>query len=324
MAGGFTIVRMLAFLLLMGINSPSFGESRTVRILTVGNSFAFNATNDLVALAESAGHHVVLGSANFTGCSLERHWQAVLAAEAGDPAGTIYPPREPFGPGRSLRDFLESDRWDVVTLQQASRLSDDAATYQPFAGLLRDFIKLHAPQAEVVLHQTWAYRCDDAKFSKGSSPAEMHRAVRLACHNAASRLGLRLIPVGEAFHLASLRPEWTYVPDPSFDPSSIRFPQAPAQPRSLHMGWSWIKKADGTWSFWRDSTHANAFGKYLGSCVFFGFLFDQNPVGNTFIPAEITPAQALVLQEIAQESLEESRSQFSQSGSPQTADPAIN
>ena len=279
------------------------GEATTVRLLTVGNSFAYNATKFLPDLAKAAGDSLVMDHANYSGCSLEKHWAAAQAAEEADSGGAIYPPREPAGPRRTLREILQSGTWDVVTIQQASRLSDEPSTYEPFAQLLRDYINLHAPGAEIVFHETWAYRADDDKFAKGGNPAEMHRAVREAYRLAASRLGLRVIPVGSAFHLASSRAEWTYVPDPAFDRNSVKFPEEPPQPGSLHKGWSWIKKADGSWTFWLDSTHANIFGSYLGSCVFFESLFGKSPVGNSFVPEGISPAQARSLQEIAHEAV---------------------
>jgi hypothetical protein len=56
-------------------------------------------------------------------------------------------------------------KWDYVTIQQASIKSHDFSTYQPHAGFLRDLITKHAPQAKLLIHQTWAYRVDDPRFA---------------------------------------------------------------------------------------------------------------------------------------------------------------
>lgn len=281
--------------------SSEIRRDDVLRVLTVGNSFAYNATKYLPQLAPSSGRKLILGHANYTGCSLEQHWNAAVAAEAGQPEGAIYPPRSDGAPKRALREILREQPWDIVTIQQASRLSDETSTYEPFARNLRDYIKRYAPQAEVLFHQTWAYRADNPKFSKGGSPATMHEAVKNACRSTAQELGLGVIPVGDAFHLAMLQPEWTFSPDPTFDPSTIKFPDEPPQPGSLHKGWSWIKKPDGTWTFWNDSTHANNYGCYLGSCVFFQSLFGEPPPENAFVPEDIAPAVAEDLRKIARE-----------------------
>jgi hypothetical protein len=52
-----------------------------------------------------------------------------------------------------------------VTIQQRSISSHDVTTYRPYAANLRDYVKKHAPNAELLLHETWAYRVDDPRFS---------------------------------------------------------------------------------------------------------------------------------------------------------------
>lgn len=280
---------------------------KPLRLLTVGNSFAYNATKFLPGLAEAVGKKVEIGSANFSGCSFEFHWTSAQAAEAGKPEGAIYPPETKGGPKRSLREFLEAGPWDVITIQQASPLSDDVATYRPFGPDLAAYIRRFAPTAEIVVHETWAYRFDDPRFKDGSStPAAMHESLRRAYYGLAAELGLRLVPVGDAFALAVARPEWTFQPDPSFDPSTMKHPDTPLQPGSLHAGWTWFDKPTG-WKFALDARHAGLFGQYLGSCVFFEFLFGESVVGNPFVPPGCTPEQARSLQQIAHEAVSASR-----------------
>lgn len=280
---------------------------KPLRLLTVGNSFAYNSTKFLPDLAKAAGKSVVIGSANFTGCSFERHWKAVQAAEAGKPEGAIYPAKSRGGPKRTLQDFLKDGPWDVITVQQASPLSDDVASYRPFGPDLVAYLKRNAPGAEILIHETWAYRHDDPRFKNGHTPAAMHDALRKAYFGLAEELGLRVIPVGDAFALATARPEWTYQPDPRFVPSSMTYPNVPHQSRTLHAGWTWFEKPTGP-KFALDTRHAGLFGQYLGSCVFFEVLFHQTAVGNAFVPPGITPEQARALQEFAQEAVTALRS----------------
>src|SRR5690606_17067374 len=112
-------------------------------------------------LAKEGGHELVIGRAELGGCSLERHWNHAAAAEADpeDPKGKPYK-------GKSLKMLLGEGTWDVVTLQQYSLLSGDVNTYRPFAKQLYDYVKKLQPNAEVVFHQTWAYRSDAKAFGK--------------------------------------------------------------------------------------------------------------------------------------------------------------
>ena len=48
----------------------------------------------------------------------------------------------------SIKQALQSDIWDVVTLQQASSLSVDYNTYQPYLNALADYVHIHAPKAK--------------------------------------------------------------------------------------------------------------------------------------------------------------------------------
>ena len=53
--------------------SRARAEQKTVRLLTIGNSFAENALTYLPQIVDSAGHNLVVGRANLGGCTLERH-----------------------------------------------------------------------------------------------------------------------------------------------------------------------------------------------------------------------------------------------------------
>ncbi|MDQ3813130.1 MAG: DUF4886 domain-containing protein [Armatimonadota bacterium] len=155
--------RLLLWLLILTalVSNPflTTAQARTVRLFVIGNSFSGNATRYLPQLAKEGGHELIIGRAELGGCPLERHWSHVEAAEANpdDPKG------KPYG-GKSLREKLSAGTWDIVTIQQYSMFSSDVETYRPYAQKLRDFIKKLQPQAEVVMHQTWAYRSDAKTF----------------------------------------------------------------------------------------------------------------------------------------------------------------
>lgn len=277
-------------------------EEKTVKLLTIGNSFAENALTFLPPLAESAGHKLVVGRANLGGCTLERHWNHVAQHEA-DPNSEG---GSPYGRGKSsLKDLLTKEQWDYVTIQQVSYKSHDPETYQPFADNLYRYIKKHAPDATVLIHQIWAYRIDDPRFTpanKGKEPhthTVMYQQVRQAYHALADKLNLRILPSGDAMYLADRDSNWGYRIDSAFDFDNATYPSLPDQTHSLHAGWSWRKNADGTRALRIDGHHASSAGKYLIGCVWFETLFNDDVTENEFIPKSIDPHYAKFLQQTA-------------------------
>ena len=283
-------------------------EAKTVRLLTVGNSFSANATHYLNDLAKARGNVLVHQPIVVGGASLELHWGRAERHEKDpqDPAGL-------YGK-RSLKQELASQPWDFVTIQQASIKSHDVATYRPFAKQLRDYIKQHAPQAGLLIHQTWAYRRDDPRFAvakpkagEPASQAEMYRMLTDAYTTIADELGVQRIPVGDAFYLADTDPKWGYQPDPSYDFQQKEPTTLPNQTHSLHIGWRLTKEKSGSQKLTMDGHHANSAGEYLGACVWYEVLFGDSAVGNEFIPMGLAKDDARFLQETAHKAVIASR-----------------
>lgn len=283
-------------------------EARTVRLLTVGNSFSGNATKYLADLAKAGGRQLIHRSASVGGASLELHATKAQTHERdpADKAGL-------YTAGMSLTTLLRADRWDYVTIQQASIKSHDLATYRPFAERLRDIVRTHAPQAALLMHQTWAYRRDDPRFTKPSGkPGEpvtqeaMYRGLTAAYRTIAGELGARVIPVGDAFYIADTDPQRGSRPDAHFDFKAAKPPALPDQTHSLHLGWRWEKQKDGALKLAMDGHHANTAGEYLGACVWYEVLFGASVVGNSFTPPDLDPAFARYLQETARRAVTDS------------------
>ena len=272
---------------------------KTVRLLTIGNSFSGNATHYLGDLAKAGGNVLVHQPMSVGGASMEVHWTKIQANEKDpqDPAGL-------YGT-KSLSAVLKTDDWDYVTIQQASIKSHDVETYRPFAAQLREYVKTRAPKAELLLHQTWAYRCDDPRFGPKAAKGEpasneaMYASLSAAYSTIAKELGVRRIPVGDAFHLADSDPAWGYKPDASFEPLKAAAPALPDQTHSLHAGWRWSTGKDGKQTLGMDGHHANTAGEYLGACVWYEVLFKESAVGNAFVPKGLAPEDAKYLQDVA-------------------------
>lgn len=286
---------LLASLLMWA--SSIAGEAKTVRILTIGNSFSRNATNHLDDLAEAGGHTLIHTPLVIGGASFQVH---------ADKAKTEGKARL-YTNGRDLIANLAAEKWDYVTIQQASIKSHDFSTYQPHAGILRDFIAKHTPQAKLLIHQTWAYRKDDPRFfvkepkpGEPKTQEEMYRGLTAAYDKITAEFGARVIPVGDAFFAADSDPERGYRIDTAFDFENARQPALPDQTHSLHVGWRWAaSKVRRTLGLALDGHHANLAGEYLGACVWYEVLFGESVVGNTYLPKGLQYDYTRFLQETA-------------------------
>lgn len=282
---------------------------KTVRVLTIGNSFSRNATHYLGDLAEAAGNKLVHGPIVVGGASLELHAGKMQAFEK-DAANT----NGFYSTKRSLKQELQRDQWDYVTIQQASIKSHDIATYKPFANELADYIKKYAPQAKLMVHQTWEYRVDDPRFKvenpkvgEPKTQAEMYAGLTSAYKTITAELGATRIPVGDAFHLADTDKKWGYQTDTKFDVKKAEQPALPDQTHSLHVGWRWAKGKNGKTTLSMDGHHANMAGEYLGACVWYEVLFGESVVGNKYIPKGLDKDYARFLQETAHKAVANSR-----------------
>lgn len=292
----------ILFLTLLFIAPLSADEGKTIRLLTVGNSFSQNATRHLGALAKAGGDTLILRGADVGGATMELHWNKARTFEQ-DPANKA----GRYANGRSLKEELLAEKWDFVTIQQASIKSHDVATYRPFASLLRDYIKQHAPDAEVLLHETWEYRIDDPRFSaKTPKPGEpltqdeMYRGLSGAYETIAKELGVRRLPVGTAFHIANRDPQWGFRVSPvPFDSKNAKPGELPDQTHSLNVGWNWKKQTDDQVKLGMDGHHANLAGEYLGACVWYEVLFGRSVEGNAFVPKGLDADYAKFLQATA-------------------------
>jgi hypothetical protein len=295
------IAATIALLAIVKSSGEESGRGKTIHLLTVGNSFSHNATHYLGDLAKAAGDTLVLHEDNVGGASMELHWKKAQAHER-DPTDK----EGLYSGGKGLSDDLKDGHWDFVTIQQYSMQSHDVATYRPFAQELRDYIHRYAPDATVLLHETWEYRVDDPRFSgTASKPGEpktqeeMYEELASAYAAIAKELGVRRLPVGDAFHLANHDPQWGYhAPSQKFDAKQAKPGELPDQTHSLNMGWQW-KEKDGKSQVGMDGHHANMAGEYLGACVWFEVMFGQSVEDNRFVPAGLDTDYAKFLRATA-------------------------
>ena len=313
-----TSVTQLLILAVLAVSIPSTTSAqapavpsapREIKVLGIGNSFTVNAFAFLTPMGtRSEKCRLTLGGAIIGGCSMEKHMRLAKLHEADpdNPEGKPYSLMATGENGKKtrtqvgLREYLTSNRWDIVTIQQVSAQSPNIESFRPYARELCDYIKKYAPQAEVVMHQTWAYRVD-GDFDKvfpdkpGYGQKEMYRDLDAAYHTIAKELGIRVIPVGAAFQLArEVRP---FVPDRDIDLSTFTPPSLPNQKNSLCVGYSWSNTEPKQLRC--DSHHAGVQGEYLAAAVWFEFLTGSNPYAEGIRVEKIAEEDAKFLSGIA-------------------------
>lgn len=274
-----------------------------MNILTIGNSFTDSLALYFPAAVQSARCDLHFERANFGGCELARHW-SYIEAEERDVRCRIYQG------GRKLRSILELRAWDVVTIQQASHDSWRPETFQPWAGNIIAYVKKHAPQAEVVIQQTWAYRADHPQLLPGSewgiSQDEMYERLTANYTKLARDYKLRIIPSGYAVQLTRRNSERKFA---NYDPAlidTLAWPDLPLQAGDVVGQCSWRKNPDtGELYLNRDLIHLNPRGQYLQACVWFAMLYGKKVSEIRLVPDELANSDVKFLQETAQQAVDE-------------------
>ena len=301
-------------------------ERPPLRVLSIGNSFSASLCRYLPAMAAASGEKLEFCNLFIGGCSLKRH--AGNAAKAGaDPAFAPYDvtwfraddPADPAKFKSNIPQMLATQKWDVVTLQQASHESWKPESFHPWADSLVATVRSLAPDAEIVWHETWSYNAADARIG-GKFPdwpfdqAGMYSRVETNALALAREFGLRVIPVGLAVQKrrASLA-----AAGPVFDPATLS-PGDPIDLKGEPVGaLSW---KDGKIS--GDTIHLNRSGEYLQAATWLGFLFGRDVLELSFAPADAGDDETrAALRAAAQDALDEAKARGWQDFAPKKAAP---
>jgi hypothetical protein len=141
-----------------GTTTPS--EKKTIKILSIGNSFSDDATQWLAYILMNMGYSVYLGNLYIGGCSIDTHWANAQSGEK------VYDYRvSQWGTWSSTKQSLEygikHKDWDIITVQQVSQNSGMPETFGNLQNLI-NFIDSKKTNADAKLfwHMTWAYEGD--------------------------------------------------------------------------------------------------------------------------------------------------------------------
>ena len=148
-----------------------------MKILSIGNSFSQDAQRYLHELAKAEGVNIQTQNLYIGGCSLETHYQN-MKGDLADYELEINGRRTIET--TSMRRALQSETWDIVTVQQASHFSWDYETYLPYIVELVAYVRELCPTAKIYIHETWPYENGSEKLASVnySTSAEMYAAVK--------------------------------------------------------------------------------------------------------------------------------------------------
>ena len=301
-----------------GAEAPSKRpDGAPLKVLMIGNSFTGSVMRETPNLAKAEGLKLDIVQCGIGGCPLDKHWSNVEKAGDRDfkPYG-IAPsfasdPSRRFPARANVTDMLVAEKWDVVTIQQASGKSAFYETYQPYADNLIAKIRELAPQAEIVVQETWSYSPYDRRLAQWKmTPKEMYEALRKAYAQLAAKHKLRVIPTGDAVQLFRERLPVNYGKLLTGDEiKAIKQPATIDFHGDVAGSSAWKKGRKGSQKDWAevklrpDFSHLNARGHYLQACVWAGFLFGVDPTTFSYRPESLSETDAKLMRECARDAL---------------------
>ena len=194
---------------------PSYPYKNGIKILAIGNSFSRDGMQYLYDMLRQTGtvSNVFLTNAYIGGCDLYTHAQNAqnnnrnYTRQIFGPRGVI----DESGGLFTLKELIEQNDWDIITLQQASPSSGKPATYNSDLDYLITYVKQNAKNPNVKLgwHMTWAYAAttSHANFPDyGSNQRNMYNQI---CNATITKIVPKtdivfIIPAGTAIQNARL------------------------------------------------------------------------------------------------------------------------
>jgi len=239
----------------------------TIRVLCIGNSFSMDAVEqNLYEMAAAEGIEMVIGDVYYPGCSLEQHVTFMAKGESPYTYNKIVGGEMRSQKEMPLLPLLLDEKWDYVSLQQASHYSGKADSFEPWLTQLYDTVRRYCPEAKLVWHMTWAYSQDSphGKFYwYNNLQTTMYQAI-LDCVNKVVKA----------------------------HPFSVIVPAGMAIQNGRES-----KLGD---TFCRDGFHLErTYGRYTAACAWFEALTGLNSIENTYKPENVTYEQMYICQRAA-------------------------
>lgn len=172
-----------------------------MKVLSIGNSFSQDAQRYLHGAAKADGNDIYCANLYIGGCPLLLHsknladnvpdYDFELLGHSGEDCEKV-----------SIQNALKKEKWDIITLQQASHESFDFKTYMPYISDIAKYIR-ETCDAKILIHQTWGYETGSEKLAMTGFKTfeEMFEKVKEAIFAAAKEINAAgIIPTGEAIY----------------------------------------------------------------------------------------------------------------------------
>lgn len=158
-----------------------------MNVLAIGNSFSCDGMSYVHQIARKDGSDITVINLYIGGCSLSTHYRNMLSEEK---KYQIEVNGYMTGFYTSIKEALLSRDWDCITMQQASPLSPDYETYQPYLNELYAYVKKMCPKAKIGIHETWAYEKESERLIKlgYSDVVDMYNNIKKSYTKAADAI----------------------------------------------------------------------------------------------------------------------------------------
>ena len=255
----------------------STDQDKSLKILSIGNSFSQDAHFWLNAISKNYRTKVKAYNLFIGGCSLERHAANLAMDKAKYTLEVNAMPEKKISINAALK--LE-DEFDIITVQQVSQDAGLEETYEPFLTTLLEKIREAQPNAKIFFHETWAYDDDSnhggfANYDRDR--IKMFEAIKATSEKKASEHELGLIRVGEV--VEALRSADVFATDKSaevtyspYQHEKIKYTEYDNDPNTRP-------------SLTRDGFHLNLwYGRYAAALTWYATLTGERVSGNPYVP----------------------------------------
>lgn len=160
-------------------------ETRTLKLLMIGNSFSQDTVNWLPQIAKSVGFtNVVIGNLVIGGCTLNTHYNN--SQGIGDKVNAYeftYYQNDTWNTltGQTMMTGIRFTDWDFISLQQQSGNSGNVASYNSDLDGLVKYVKDIATNKnmKLVWNMTWAYPTGSGWFGGlyGNNQMNMYNSI---------------------------------------------------------------------------------------------------------------------------------------------------
>ena len=274
------------------VAATSAAKPKSLKVLMIGNSFSLQMLSSMPPVAKDLGLELDIGSLYIGGCTLDRHWKNVCAPESRPySVGRVTNGKGRGGSKGNIPDLLKAEKWDVVTIQQGSHASWRPESYHPYGDNLVKTIRELAPQAKIVVHETWSYTPFDNRLAGWKiDQNEMYEKLHAAYADFARAYGFEVIPTGTAVQEWRKRLPVKYVLTKGEQSLGGDCCGSAVPAKDEKTGNWWMKG---------DKFHMNGKGNHLQALVWTAKLFGADVTKCTYHPKCVSEEQAVLMRKIA-------------------------